>query len=41
MFDLGAVAHASNPSYSGGRDGEVCGLRPAWAKSSQDFISTQ
>jgi hypothetical protein len=26
------VAHACNPSYSGGRDQEDGSLRPAWAK---------
>jgi hypothetical protein len=26
------MAHASNPSYSGSRDQEDCGLKPAWAK---------
>jgi hypothetical protein len=28
------VAHAYNPSYSGGRDQEDCGLRPAQENSS-------
>jgi hypothetical protein len=28
------VAHACNPSYSGGRDQEDCGLRPAQENSS-------
>jgi hypothetical protein len=28
------VAHACNPSYSGGRDREDCGLKPAQANSS-------
>jgi hypothetical protein len=28
------VAHAYNPSYSGGRDQEDCGLKPAQANSS-------
>jgi hypothetical protein len=28
------VAHTYNPSYSGGRDQEDCGLKPAWANSS-------
>jgi hypothetical protein len=28
------VAHAWNPSYSGGRDQEDCGSKPAWANSS-------
>jgi hypothetical protein len=27
------VAHACNPSYSGGRDQEDHGLKPAWANS--------
>jgi hypothetical protein len=27
---------AYNPSYTGGRDQEDCGLKPAWANSSQD-----
>jgi hypothetical protein len=29
----GPVAHACNPSYSGGKDQEDCSLRMAWAKS--------
>jgi hypothetical protein len=33
------VAHACNPSYSGGRDQEDGGLKPAWANSSRDPIS--
>jgi hypothetical protein len=32
------VAHACNPSYSGGRDQEDCGLKPDWANSSWDPI---
>jgi hypothetical protein len=28
------VAHACNPSYSGGRNQEDCSLKPAWANSS-------
>jgi hypothetical protein len=28
------VAHACNPSYSGGSDQEDHGLKPAWANSS-------
>jgi hypothetical protein len=28
------VAHACNPGYSGGRDQEDHGLKPAWANSS-------
>jgi hypothetical protein len=30
------VAHSCNPSYSGGRDQEDYGLKPAQANSSQD-----
>jgi hypothetical protein len=26
------VAHACSPSYSGGRDQEDCGKKPAWGK---------
>jgi hypothetical protein len=33
------VAHAYNPSYSGGRDQEDRGLKPAWGKRSKDPIS--
>jgi hypothetical protein len=33
------VTHACNPSYSGGRDQEDLGLKPAWANSSKDPIS--
>jgi hypothetical protein len=33
------VAHAYNPSYSGGRDYEDCSSKSALAKSSQDPIS--
>jgi hypothetical protein len=32
------VAHACNPSYSGGRDQEDHGLKPVQANSSQDPI---
>jgi hypothetical protein len=32
------VAHACNPSYSGGRDQEDHSSRPAWAKSWRDPI---
>jgi hypothetical protein len=32
------VANACNPSYSGGRDQEGHGSKPAWANSSQDPI---
>jgi hypothetical protein len=30
------VAHACNPSYSGGRDQEDRGSKPAWVNSSLD-----
>jgi hypothetical protein len=33
------VAHAYNPSYSGGRDQEDHDLKPVWANSSQDPVS--
>jgi hypothetical protein len=33
------VAQAYNPNYSGGRDQEDGGSKPAWANSSQDPIS--
>jgi hypothetical protein len=33
------VAHTCNPSYSGSRDQEDLGLKPAQANSSQDPIS--
>jgi hypothetical protein len=33
------VAHACYPSYSGGRDQEDCGSKPALANSSQAPIS--
>jgi hypothetical protein len=32
------VAHACNPSYSGGRDQEDHGLKPVQANSSRDLI---
>jgi hypothetical protein len=32
------VVHAYNPSYSGDRDQEDCGLKPAWANSLRDSI---
>jgi hypothetical protein len=35
------VAHACNPSYSGGRDQEDLSSKPAWANSSQDPILTK
>jgi hypothetical protein len=34
----GPVVHACNPSYSGGRDQENHGLKPAQANSSRDPI---
>jgi hypothetical protein len=33
------VAHTCNPSYSGGRDQEDFGSKPAWTNSLQDPIS--
>jgi hypothetical protein len=33
------LAHACNPSDSGGRDQEDKGLKPAWVNSSRDTIS--
>jgi hypothetical protein len=33
------VAHAYNPSYSGGREQEDHGLKPAWANRSRDPTS--
>jgi hypothetical protein len=32
------VAYTCNPSYSGGRDQEDCGSKPAWENSLQDPI---
>jgi hypothetical protein len=32
------MAHACNPSYSGGRDQENHSLKPAWANSPQEPI---
>jgi hypothetical protein len=34
----GTSAHACDPSYSGDRDQEDLGSKPAWATSSQDTI---
>jgi hypothetical protein len=34
------VAHVCNPSYSGGRDQEDLGLKPAQANSSQPYFET-
>jgi hypothetical protein len=36
---LGASAHACNPSYSGGKNQEDYGSKPAQTNSSQDPIS--
>jgi hypothetical protein len=33
------VAHACNPSYSGGRDQEDGSSKPAWENSSLDSVS--
>jgi hypothetical protein len=33
------IAHACNPSYSGGRDQEEHGSKQAWENSSKDPIS--
>jgi hypothetical protein len=33
------VSHACSPSYSGGRDQEDCGLKPAWANSLWETVS--
>jgi hypothetical protein len=33
------VAHACNPGYSGSREQEDCGLKPAGTKSSRDLAS--
>jgi hypothetical protein len=35
----GKGAYACNPNYSGGRDQEDLGSKPAWANNSQDTIS--
>jgi hypothetical protein len=35
----GLVAHTCIPSYSGGRDQEDLGSKPAWANSLRDPIS--
>jgi hypothetical protein len=35
-MEQGTVTHACNPSYSGGRDQEDCGLKPAQANRSWD-----
>jgi hypothetical protein len=31
------VAHACNPSYSGDRDKQDCGSKPAWANRLQEL----
>jgi hypothetical protein len=36
---LGLVAHAFNPSYSGGSDQEDRSSKPSWANSLRDPIS--
>jgi hypothetical protein len=33
-MSLALVAHSGNPNYSGGRDQEDCGSKPAWENSS-------
>jgi hypothetical protein len=38
-FSWVLVAHACNPSYSGGRDQKDCSSKPAQANSFQDPIS--
>jgi hypothetical protein len=38
MISQAPVAHACNPSYSGGRDQEDCSLKPTWANGSRDPI---
>jgi hypothetical protein len=38
-MNLAPVGHICNPSYSGDRDQENHGLKPAWANSVQDLIS--
>jgi hypothetical protein len=40
-YELGTVAHACNPSYSGDRDQQDHGLKPAWTNSSRDPISKE
>jgi hypothetical protein len=35
-MDRVSVAHTCNPSYSGDRDQEACGLKPAQANSLRD-----
>jgi hypothetical protein len=39
MVSQAPVAHAYNPSYSGGRDWEDCSSKPTQGRSSQDPIS--
>jgi hypothetical protein len=36
--NLAQVAHICNPSYSGGRDQEDPGSKPAWENNSQDYL---
>jgi hypothetical protein len=35
------MVHVYNPSYSGDRDQENCGFKPAQANSSPDLISKE
>jgi hypothetical protein len=37
-INWGLVAHACNPSYSGGRDQEDRGSKPAWANCSRAYL---
>jgi hypothetical protein len=37
---MGTIAYTSNHRYSGGRDQEDSGLRPALAESSRNLIPT-
>jgi hypothetical protein len=39
MWSWAPVAHSCNPSYSGDRHQEDCGLKPAQANRSKDPIS--
>jgi hypothetical protein len=39
IYSWALVGHACNPGYSGGRDLEDCGLKPAQANSLRDPIS--
>jgi hypothetical protein len=35
LISQAPVAHACNPNYSGGRDQEALGSKPAWANNSK------